>query len=464
MIVVIILPDGVGVRNFLLGPFPQLAAARWNLCVLHTVPDDFLATYAPLVDGTVQWRPLVSYRDTAASYLLRAATSYAHLYWADTFAMRRKRNAPVRGSWGMRFVHHLARVAGRLAASPLGMRALDRWHQASVAKRPEVAEYRELFERVRPSVLLCSHQRPTVVLPAVLAARALDIPTATCIFSWDNLTSKGRIAAPFDYYLVWSEHMRREFRRYYPAISPERVHVVGTPQFDPYADRGLLWERSAFFGRIHADPARPLICYSGGDVGTTPDDPQHVRILMELIRAGAIPQEAQVVLRPAPGDPGDRFQGVCRDHPKLIFAPPAWVHTRPGDWTRVLPLPDDVRFLANLTHHSDLNINVASTMTLDFAIHDKPVVNIAFDVTSPPPHGRPLWDVFYQYEHYRPVLELGAARIARSPAELAEHVTAYLACPSLDRAARRRLVELELSVPPGESGRAILSVLDRIAG
>src|SRR3972149_1344306 len=326
-------------ERFPLGPFPQLAAARWNLCVLHTVPDDFLATYAPLVDGTVQWRPLVSYRDTPASYLLRAATSYAHLYWADTFAMRRKRNAPVRGSWGMRSVHHLARVAGRLAASPLGMRALDRWHQASVAKRPEVAGYRELFERVRPSVLLCSHQRPTVVLPAVLAARALDIPTATCIFSWDNLTSKGRIAAPFDYYLVWSEHMRREFRRYYPAISPERVHVVGTPQFDPYADRGLLWERSVFFGRIHADPARPLICYSGGDVGTTPDDPQHVRILMELIRAGAIPRGAQVLLRPAPGDPGDRFQGVCRDHPKLIFAPPAWVHTRPGDWTGVLPLP-----------------------------------------------------------------------------------------------------------------------------
>ena len=45
----------------------------------------------------------------------------------------------------------------------------------------------------------------------MLAAKSLGIPTATFIFSWDNLSSKGRIAAPFDYYLVWSEHMGDEW-------------------------------------------------------------------------------------------------------------------------------------------------------------------------------------------------------------------------------------------------------------
>jgi hypothetical protein len=139
------------------------------------------------------------------------------------------------------------------------------------------------------------------------------------------------------------------------------------------------------------------------------------------------------------------------------------VHTLPGDWSRTIPLPADVQFLANLTQHADLNINLASTMTLDFAIHDKPVVNVAFDVADPPPHGEPLWDYYYQFEHYQPVVKLGAARFARSRAELATHVNHYLADPTLDRAARQRFVELEVGLPPGQSSRTISDRLRTLA-
>jgi hypothetical protein len=104
--------------------------------------------------------------------------------------------------------------------------------------------------------------------------------------------------------------------------------------------------------------------------------------------------------------------------------------------------------------HADLNINLASTMTLDFAIHDKPVVNVAFDVAEPPPHGLPLWDYYYQFEHYQPVIQLGAARIARSRAELAEHVNAYLANPALDREGRQKFVELEVGLLTSQTAAA----------
>jgi CDP-glycerol glycerophosphotransferase (TagB/SpsB family) len=106
---------------------------------------------------------------------------------------------------------------------------------------------------------------------------------------------------------------------------------------------------------------------------------------------------------------------------------------------------------------------MASTMTLDFAIHDKPVVNIAFDVADPPPFGVPLWDFYYRYEHYRPVVELGAARFARSSGELAEHVNAYLQDPSLDRDSRSKLVNLEVGHQVGQSSRKILQVLESIS-
>jgi len=93
------------------------------------------------------------------------------------------------------------------------------------------------------------------------------------------------------------------------------------------------------------------------------------------------------------------------------------------------------------------------------------VVNVAFDVSDPPPCGRPpLWDYYYRFDHYRPVVALGAARFAHSPRELARHVNAYLENPALDRDARRKLVALELGVPVGRSASRIVEVLKGISG
>src|SRR5205085_10471385 len=133
------------------------------------------------------------------------------------------------------------------------------------------------------------------------------------------------------------------------------------------------------------DPARPLICYSGGDTGTCPEDHLHADILIGLVRAGRICREAQVLVRPAPVDDGSRYRALREKFPEMIFAQPAWSHTDPGNWGRCIPKREDVQFLANLTRHADVNVNLASTMTLDFAIHDRPVVNVAFDVSDPPP-------------------------------------------------------------------------------
>jgi hypothetical protein len=185
---------------------------------------------------------------------------------------------------------------------------------------------------------------------------------------------------------------------------------------------------------------------------------------MELIRSGRITGNPQVIVRPVPVDDGKRYEKVRQKFPELIYAQPKWVHATPGDWSRVIPSADDIQFLANLTHHADINVNLGSTMTLDFGLHDKPVVNVAFDVADPPLFGMPVWDFYYFFEHYRPVVELGAARPARSPEELAQLVNAYLKDPSLDREGRRKLAEMQVGAPLGEASSLILQALQRIAG
>jgi hypothetical protein len=460
----LLLPDGVGVRNFLVGPFQRAARARGvSLSVLAAVAEHLQAAYQAPDGLPLDWHPYRVYRDTPALFVVRNMLTYAHMYSVDTWSMRCVRELPIQGRGRRRAAAGAARVLGRLLARVGGVDRLERRLGAAVARLPETAWYRDLFARIRPDVVVSSNQRPYGILPAVLAARSLGIPAATCIFSWDNLTCKGRIAAPFDHYFVWSALMQRELLRYYPHVPPERIHIVGALQFDPYADRALIHPRERFFAAIGADPNRPLICYSSGEPSIAPEDQHHVALLLTLIREGRIAGRPQVVLRPTPTADARRFDDVRRRFPELISAQPEWVSAGASDWSQALPRPADVAFLTNLAHHSDLNINVASTMTLDFAVHDRPVVNVAFDVADPPPFGRPLWDYYYRFEHYQPVIETGAALVSRSVGELVEHVNLCLARPRLHAENRRRLVELELGVPVGEASGRLLDAMLRVA-
>jgi hypothetical protein len=463
MKLLLLLPDGVGIRNFALGPFLEQLSRDHETIALHTVPDHLLPHYSAPLNGSVRWLSLIPVSDRAAAFTLRYALGYAQMYRARTRSMRFNLNRPVVGSWRTRSSHTLARLVGRLAATPAGIRALSFCHTAAVSRLPEYTHYVELFRRLRPNLLFCSHQRPPIILPAVVAARSLGIPTVSFIFSWDNLSSKGRIAAPFDHYLVWSELMKRELQTYYPDVTADRIHVVGTPQFDPYADERLLLSREEFFRAMGADPGRPLICYSGGDTSNSPEDHEHVRVLLAAIREGRLSGRPQVLVRPSPVDSGARYDSVRRDYPELIFAPPQWLQAVADHWGQAFPLAADVALLANLTRHADVNVNLGSTMTLDFAIRDRPVVNVAFDIAEPPPFGVPLWDHHYQFEHYRPVIDLQAARFARSASELIEHVDRYLQHPELDRAGRRALVDLQVGQPIGTSTTCIIQTLLKIA-
>jgi len=460
---VVLLPDGVGIRNFLLGPFLKLLTQHGKPTVFHPIPGEMLPLYTESLNASVDMRPFLPYREDPLTGLLRYSASYAHFYHFNTRGMRHVRNLPIQGGIKMRAGRKLAKVTGRLLATAPGIAFLQRWQYRLAGKAEAVLQYRTCFSEIRPSILFCSHQRPIEAVPAVLAARSLGIPTAVFIFSWDNLSSKSRIVAPYDHYLVWSPLMKQEMGQFYPEVPPERVHIVGTPQFDPYEDPRMRMTREEFFHWLGADPTRPLICFSGSDIITAPDDQFHVDMVMQEIRAGNIKGRPQVVLRPAPVDSGKRFEEVRKKFPELIYKAPDWVRSRRGSWTGIVPLPADVKALANLTLHCDLNLNVSSTMTLDFALRDKPVVNIAFDVTQPPPFGVPLDEFHLRFEHYVPVVELGAARIARSRQELVSHINAYLHNPALDREARRRFVELEVGVPVGEASNRMVEALAQLA-
>lgn len=459
--VALLVPDGVGVRNYLLEPFATQVRELLDPVVLTGFDPELLPAEAR------RWpvERFLPFREGPLGALLRYALAYAHQYRWRTRAMLSILSKPVAGPPKKRLLHRVAKWLGRACAHAAGIQWLARLLEVEITRRPVFREYEQLLRRLNPRAVFCTHQRPATVQPIVLAARALGIPTVTFIYSWDNLTSKGRIAAPFDYYFVWSNLMKRELLHYYPDVTEDRVVVTGTPQFDAYAAEPLYWTRERFCRVIGADPARPLICYSGGDRGTCPNEPEQLAVLLELARRGRLEQNPQIMFRPSPADEGSRFDWVREAYPELIFARPRWRFAPNSNWASNMPTQEDVSVLVNLARHSDVGVNMASTMTMDFAVFDKPVVNVAYWSEDPRNLQTTPWLKYYSYEHYKPVVELGATRVATSADELADYVNQALRDPSACAPGRRALLELQMDQPPGgaalRQAEALIAIADK---
>lgn len=466
----LVAPDGVGVRNFVHGRFPSVwrqAHGEERLEICSGVPTASLRDVAGDSLAGVRLHEMPIYYETPGVRFVRKSLEVAHLSHFHTAGMRNVLvvGAP-RGRSRSAQLNRLAHLAGRLMASKRGIAMLGRLHMKRVGRHTLTGHYRTLLNTIRPSIVFFTHQRPPQIFPLAVAARKMGIATACFIFSWDNLSSKGRMPVSFDHYLVWSGHMRSELLQFYPDVQPQQVHVVGTPQFEPYAYSDFGWSEEQLCRETGARIAHKRLCFSAGDASTSPNDPFYIEALATAMREGAFGEDIEIIVRPSPAEEGTRFAAILEKYPEVIWCPPRWVQTRaehPEPWSQRVPCASDIDLLKSLTLNSDININMASTMTLDFAFADKPVVNVGFGGAGA--YSKWFNDLaFYNYEHYRAVLKLGSARLARNTGELVNAVKRYLEEPGLDNEGRARLLKMQVSVPLLGTSERVSQALVNAAG
>lgn len=256
------------------------------------------------------------------------------------------------------------------------------------------------LKRENPAIVLSTNQRPMAAIAPLLAAQDLGIPTATFIFSWDNLP-KATMVVETDYYFVWSNHMKKELLFYYPYITEAQVMVTGTPQFESHFDVSKLLTREKFFLENGLDLNKKYICYSGDDITTCPDDPQYLEDLAIAVeKLNEKGYSLGVIFRRCPVDFSSRFDEVLRKYKELIVAvAPQW-KMKGDSWNTILPTPEDVVLQMNTIAHTEMVVNLGSSMVFDYAAHDKPCAYINYDVKS---QVLSTWSVdkIYNYIHFR---------------------------------------------------------------
>lgn len=315
--------------------------------------------------------------------------------------------------------------------------------------------------RMSPPDLLVTMSPFRTAEPGIVAhARRMGIPVVAFITSWDNLSTKSRFCFDYDGYLVWSTAMRDELLAFYPRARDVPVHVVGAPQFDVFRDERFLLDRADWFAHEGLDPARKLIVYSLGSPN--------------LIREhhGAV----EFADRVARGELGD-VQLLVRPHPVFRAAPELDALRRFGpsvivqDSDRTIVdrqggMQGDVEIArwVSTFHHADVVVNLSSTVTVDAAFCDTPVVNLDFDPEPGAPNGMLVREINHRWNHFRPVAESGGVWLAPDMDAVVAGARAYLADPRLHGERRRWIVEHVCGFRDGRSGERFADAVAEAAG
>jgi hypothetical protein len=441
--IVTILPRGEAIRNFVYAGALDEIARQAELHVLSVNPSKDI--WSLLASRYENLSTLVEFPEPRLLGNLRELLDMAHGRWLWSEASQERWRLQDLESKGN--AKYLKRLAKKMACYPLanrlGLNLLSSVESKASKQFLATNDYLNLFKKIKPSLVFNgSHIHSLrfnganhlwVAMQAVQAARRLAIPTATFIFSWDNLTSQGRIMPPYDFYFVWSEGLKADLLNMYRFVRPEQVFVTGTPQFDFHFRSEFYWSREAFCARVGADPARPIVLYTTGMDNHMPGEPIIVERIADQLKEMTGLGSPQLLVRVYPKDLTRRFEELKARRTDILFPSIPWEQT----W--ITPKQEDIYLLTNMLKHSSVGINVASTVSLELCMFDKPIINIGYN-----PHGVDIQPIdyarYYDFDHYKPIVESGAVRLARSEEELRDLLIQGLTNPSIDSANRQRLI------------------------
>ncbi len=433
---VAVLPRGEAIRNFVYSGALDLIAENVKVTVISVMPNAEIRSMLESRYGTAYELPHIAEHRVVGT--TREILDMAHGRWLWSEAAKSRwqvRDLESRRTPALRLKRAAKKAIACSFANRPGLRLLSLVERSCSKWLSTADEMLDLLRGLKPTLVFnASHIHSAIAVQAVQAAQWLGIPTATFLFSWDNLTSQGRIVPPYDYYLVWNDRIRTDLLNIYGSIiRPEQVFVTGTPQFDFHFRPEFAWSREEFCSRVGADPARPIVVYSTGMANPMLGEPRIVEGIARMLRDMPHPRP-QLLVRIYPKDLTGRFDDLKQRYPDVLFPAVPWEPS----W--LTPLPDDTQLLTNTLRHADVGINVASTISLELCMLGRPVINVAY---NPPGIDIHPYDYrrFYEFDHYKPVARSGAVMLAESEDAMPGLIQRALTNPSALHEAQRALIE-----------------------
>jgi len=310
------------------------------------------------------------------------------------------------------------------------------------------------FEKYSPDCVFVPNMMSNEDYRLIKASRRHRVVSIGMPKSWDNFTSKTFFNIFPDWIMVQNQIMKNQASDLF-GYPQNRLLVVGFPQFDIYAG-SVRRPRADFFQDCGLDPEKKTILYAAAGSQLAPHDEQVLSGLIQDI-------ESDPVLR-------NRMQILVRPHPKYDFREDVvtlkkefvsvdYPGTIRGSKRAHWEFRDtDVERLFESLYFSDILISTISTLNLEAAILNKPLISIGFDGNVTLPYVLSVAR-YYEYDHMLPLVRSGGMRVAYTRASLLDEVKRALTEPSIDTHGREILVSDLVGVCDGQAGDRVAKAL-----
>ncbi|MEQ6123446.1 CDP-glycerol glycerophosphotransferase family protein [Pseudotenacibaculum sp. MALMAid0570] len=316
--------------------------------------------------------------------------------------------------------------------------------------------YEDIFEKYKPDLVIVtrvlSYSKDYSIMR--MAAKK-KIPTISLVSSWDNLTSKGFFPFSLKSLVVWNNVMKQEAVDLFD-FPKEKIFVSGIPRYDVFFREENFDSKQDFFEKNGLDISKKLIVYAtgSGTIGRSIIDPisperDIVKFIADTIKENNINDSVQLVVRLHPQAKPEHYQ-------ELINRKDVFVHI-PGKSSqfqdRLFSKNDDVEF-GEYMKYADLVINFGSTVTLDAAVFNTPIVCVNFDFLGERPYKISPRRI-YEFDHYAKLKTTGGFDISESREELINDINNALKNPQHLEENRRKIVDQQCVFTDGKSGQRI---------
>jgi len=451
--VLLLAETGFIIRNLILGYFAEEITKNYSLVVaVHRPNDSALQELISNKDIEFIPFPMTSYKERRS--LWQKVISWDNLMYGVQSA--RKPNASLaiqtklfegKSSLEKKVLQYSAISFGKIIQWSLLNDWFDRLYlERFILKKQATSEWIGLLKEVRPVIVfstMLTHSirfRCSSDLPVVAAAYKMGIRTCTLVQSWDNLSSKTSFLPSWiDRYFTWSNSMTDELIMLNAGVCPDKVKVVGSPQYDFHLNADILENRLAFLKRVGLKDT-PYVVIGTGTARWMPDEMQKMVSLSRRILKEC--PGMQVLIRLHPKDDGSRWANFEEELKRLgvvIYCSAPEVHMDLGGFS---PSIDFYRDQVNTIFHSSVIINSSSSLTVDAAILNKPVICIAYDLGKDElfQEGRSL--AYSKSVHYLAIVQTKGVWLATSEDECMLAVKSYHNDPSLNEPERKMIVNL----------------------
>lgn len=299
------------------------------------------------------------------------------------------------------------------------------------------------FDKYKPDLVFLAHLFGGIEIAMLREAKHRGITTVGLINSWDKITARAMVRLLPDWLMVHNNLIKGDAVKYVD-IPEKRIIIVGVPHFDYYFNKKIT-PAKYFNGKFGLSENKKTILYLPVGRTASDDDWDMLEFFDEIISSGRLNFPCQVIVRFPPNDE----VVVKKDYKnKFIFQTPGkrFSLKRGTDWDMNFA---DFRSLADTLYYSDVVVGYPSTMMIDAAIFDKPIINVKFERRS---HSRNFVLWAYKVAHYQFVLKTGGVRLAYNENELIKWLNNYLDNPQLDSEGRQKLVYSQCFNIDGQAG------------